>query len=427
MPLFALGINHRTAELALREQLAFTPDRLRRALKEGGALAGVDELAILSTCNRTEVYANADAADESLLLEWLGRFHGLASQSLRDCIYAYRDESAARHMMSVACGLDSMVLGETQILGQLKDAHVAAKEVGTLGGNLDRLFQHAFSVAKRVRTQTAIGENPVSVASAAVRMASRIFSDLSESTALLIGAGETIELVIRHLHAAGVRQFLIANRTLERAQELASRYQGAAFGLEDIPVHLHRADVVVASTASRLPLVGKGMVEKAMKRRRRQPVYMVDLAVPRDIEVEAGEVSDVYLYTVDDLKGVIDEGLRSRQNAAEQARDLIANGSREFMAHLRAQEAVSVLRQFRETAETLREHEIEKSLRLLRRGEDPEQVIRQLAHGLTNKLIHQPTVQVRRASAEGRAEVSDWLRSLYQLNDETKTENDSSP
>lgn len=417
MPLFALGINHKTAAVDVREQLSFTPERLEQALHQARSLDGVEEMAILSTCNRTELYVNSPVADESLVLEWLEAFHSVSASQLRQSIYVFRDESAARHMMNVACGLDSMVLGEPQILGQLKDAHARAKEAGTVGGSLDRLFQHTFSVAKRVRTQTAIGESPVSVAYAAVRLAGRIFSQLEETTALLVGAGETVELLMRHLQRAGVRQFIVANRTLSRGQALAQTVQGTAIGLSEIPEHLHRADIVMTSTASSLPLVGKGMVERALRKRKHKPIFMVDLAVPRDVEMEVGELADVFLYTVDDLQGVIEEGMKSRSDAAEEARQLIETGSAEYMQLLRAQDAVSVLRQFRENAEYLREQEIEKSLRALKRGDDPEQVMRMLAHGLTNKLIHQPTVQVRRASAEGRSEVSDWLRDLYQLSD----------
>ncbi len=420
MPLFVLGINHNTASLALRERLSFTPDLLERALRQGFCLEGVAEIAILSTCNRTEIYASGEDLTDEIMVRWICGFHGLADDGVRQALYLRRDESAASHMMTVASGLDSMILGEPQILGQLKDAHARARDLGTVGGPLDRLFQHAFSVAKRVRTETAIGENPVSVAYAAVSMASHIFADLGETTALLLGAGETIELVIKHLCRAGVRHFIIANRTLSRARSLADEVRGSAIGLEEIPDHLHRADILIASTASPLPIVGKGMVERALRRRRHKPIFMVDIAVPRDIEAEVARLADVYLYTVDDLRDVIEDSLKSREGAAEEARRLVAAGAAEFMYHLRAQDSVSVLRLFREQAERQRELELGKALKLLRRGDDPESVLRILAHGLTNKLIHQPTVQVRRASAEGRPEVSDWLRDLFQLPDEPR-------
>lgn len=419
VPLFALGINHKTASLQIRERLTFSPDQLQGALHQGVCVDGVSELVILSTCNRTELYFSGEAGCTGRMVSWLSRFHGLDASALQTSVYLFEDEATAAHMMRVASGLDSMILGEPQIFGQLKDAHARARDAGTLGGILDRLFQHCFAVAKRVRTETAIGENPVSVAYAAVSMASHIFSDFAETTALLIGAGETIELVVKHLYRIGVRDFIIANRTVSRARDLADQYKGAAIELGDIPAYLQRADIVIASTASPLPIVGKGMVERALRKRRHRPMFMVDLAVPRDIESEVGRLSDVYLYTVDDLKDVIEDSLKSREGAAEEARHLIAAGAAEFMYHLRAQDSVSVLRRFREQAESLREQELSKALRLLRRGDDPESVLRVLAHGLTNKLIHQPTVQVRRASAEGRVEVSDWLRDLYQLTDES--------
>ncbi|MBK8973826.1 MAG: glutamyl-tRNA reductase [Hahellaceae bacterium] len=417
MSLVALGINHATASVSVRERLSFSPDQLDEALGQAVCLAGVAEVAILSTCNRTEVYACGEDLSDETLIHWLCQYHGVSIAEVVSNLYSRRDEAAAQHMMSVASGLDSLVLGEPQILGQLKDAHARAREQGTVGGTLDRLFQHTFSVAKRVRTETAIGENPVSVAYAAVSMASHIFSDLGEACALLVGAGETIELVIKHLYRSGVRSFIIANRTLSRARMLADEFKGAAIGLEDIPDYLPKADIVIASTASPLPILGKGMVEKALKKRRYQPMFMVDLAVPRDIEAEVARLADVYLYTVDDLKSVVDESLKSREGAATEARHLIAAGAADFMYQLRAQESVSVLRLFREQAEKQREVELAKALKLIRRGDDAEKVVRLLAHGLTNKLIHQPTVQVRRASAEGRIEVSDWLRDLFQLQD----------
>lgn len=419
MPLFALGINHNTASLTLRERLSFTPDQLEKALKQGFCLEGISEIAILSTCNRTEIYANGVELADELMVRWLCSFHGVSEESVRQSLYLRKDESAASHMMTVASGLDSMMLGEPQILGQLKEAHARARDLGTVGGHLDRLFQHVFSVAKRVRTETAIGENPVSVAYAAVSMASNIFSDLSDTTALLIGAGETIELVVKHLYRSGVRDFIIANRTVARARALAADFKGSAIGLEDIPDYLQRADIVIASTASPLPILGKGMVERALKKRRHKPMFMVDIAVPRDIEAEVGRLADVYLYTVDDLKDVIEDSLKSREGAAAEARHLVAAGAAEFMYHLRAQGSVTVLRMFRAQAENQRELELAKALKLLRRGDDPESVLRIFAHGLTNKLIHQPTVQVRRASAEGRIEVSDWLKDLFQLPDES--------
>ncbi|WP_020408988.1 glutamyl-tRNA reductase [Hahella ganghwensis] len=418
MSLFVLGINHKTAPVAIREKVAFGPEQLQEALPMASARPGVEELAVVSTCNRTELYCSLSNVGIDCLLEWVSDYHNVSLSDLKRCVYVHEDEEAASHMMRVASGLDSLVLGEPQILGQLKDAHSVARNLGTLGGPLDRLFQHTFSVAKRVRTETAIGENPVSVAFAAVSMASHIFADMSSNTALLIGAGETIELVARHLYQAGVRSMIVANRTLSRARDLAEMFHGSAIGLSDIPAYLEQADIIIASTASPLPILGKGAVERALKKRKHRPMFMVDIAVPRDIEQEVDELADVYLYTVDDLRQVIDDNMKSREGAAEEAEHLIAAGAADFMYHLRALDSVSVLKTFRDQAEGLRDTELTKAMKRLEKGDDPEAVLRLLAHGLTNKLIHHPTVQVRRASAEGRLEVTGWLRDLFQLPDD---------
>lgn len=415
MTLLTLGINHKTAPVSIRERVAFTPEKLKEALREICSASQLQEAAILSTCNRTEVYCSVDGIDARRILAWMSEYHGLNQAELEACAYLYRDEAAVRHIMRVACGLDSMVLGEPQILGQLKTAYAAAQEAGCVGGFLDRLFQRTFSVAKRVRTETRIGENPVSVAYAAVHLAQRIFSDLHDSRALLIGAGETIELVARHLSEAGVRKMIVANRTMARAQALAAEFGATAIPLTDIPKALEEVDILIASTASQLPILGKGAVERAIKARKHRPIFMVDLAVPRDIEEEVAELADVFLYTVDDLQQVIEENIRSRQGAAEEAEHLIEAGAAEFMYHLRSLSAVSVLRQFREQTEATRDQEVAKALKALERGEPAEQVVQAMARALTNKFLHHPSVQVRKASAEGRLEVSDWLRELHQL------------
>lgn len=415
MTLLTLGINHKTAPVALRERVAFTPENLKEALQQVCRASELQEVAILSTCNRTELYCSANMADEGRVLAWLSDYHGLSQSELKACSYVYWDEAAVRHMMRVASGLDSMVLGEPQILGQLKDAYSSAQEAGSMGGLLDRLFQHTFSVAKRVRTETRIGENPVSVAYAAVNLAQRIFTDLQDTPALLIGAGETIELVARHLKEAGVQRMTVANRTMPRAQSLAAQFGGKAIPLADIPEALEEADIVIASTASQLPILGKGAVERALKVRKHRPLFMVDLAVPRDIEEEVSKLDDVFLYSVDDLRQVIEENIRSRQGAAAEAEHLIEAGAADFMYHLRARNAVSVLRQFRDQAEAVRDQEVARALKSLDRGESPDQVLIAMARALTNKFLHHPSVQVRKASAEGRIEVSDWLRELHQL------------
>lgn len=415
MALLTLGINHRTAPVELRERIAFMPERMAEAFSELRVASGASEAAILSTCNRTELYLAGDDDCAAAVLRWLSGFHGLLPAELENALYVYRDSEAVRHLMRVASGLDSMVLGEPQILGQLKDAYAMAREHGASGTFLTRLFEQTFTVAKRVRTETAIGENPVSVAYAAVSMAHHIFADMSRNRALLIGAGKTIELVAKHLAEAGVRDFLVANRTLERAQVLAEARGGRGILLSEIPGVLADVDMIISSTASPLPILGKGAVERALKGRKHRPYFMVDIAVPRDIEPEVADLADVYLYTVDDLRHVIDENLKTREGAAREAENLITAGTQEFLSQLRALDAVATLKQFRQRAEILRDIETEKALRALRNGGDPETALRALARGLTNKLLHEPSVQVRKATAEGRVEVTNWLRELHQL------------
>lgn len=426
MTLWVLGVNHRTASVGVRERVAFLPQSMTLALQAACDVPGICEMAILSTCNRTELYCVTDTASTRIVRDWLARYQGLDAALMRDIFYEFRDERAVAHMMRVASGLDSMVLGEPQILGQMKDTYAQARQSGTLGSELGRLFEQVFAVAKRVRTETAIGENPVSVAYAAVSMARHIFSDMRETRALLIGAGSTIELVARHLREIGVRQIIVANRTLTRGQALADTLGAQAIVLGDIPLHLHTADIVIASTASQLPILGKGAVEQALRQRKHRPMFMVDIAVPRDIEPEVGRLNDVYLYTVDDLKQVIEENIKSREGAAREAEHLVESGAADYMRQLKALESVSTLRQFRDTAEQWRDLELEKALRALRRGNDPEAVLRMMARGLTNKLLHAPTVQVRKASAEGRSEATDWLRELFMLDSETPCNDASS-
>ena len=395
MTLLVVGINHNTAVLALRERVSVAPENLTQALRSAGETCGCSDVAILSNCYRTEVYvANID--DSQKVLDWLEHFHGVSQHELSQCVYFHEGDAAARHMMLVASGLDSLVLGEPQILGQMKTAFSMAQEAGTASGDLQQVFQQVFAVAKRVRAETAIGRNPVSVAYAAVRLARRIFSDLGENTALLIGAGKTIELVARHLQEQGIGKILIANRSLPPAQALASEVGGEALVLGEIPMRLHEADIVISSTASQLPILGKGAVEQALIKRRHQPMFMVDIAVPRDIEEQVALLDDVYLYTVDDLRDVIDEGLRARELAAEEARILIEEGVARFQSEKIAQEASLDIVALRKQAEMYRDNELEKSLKQLARGESPELVLRQFGRNLTNKLLHHPTEYLRK-------------------------------
>jgi glutamyl-tRNA reductase len=421
MTVFALGINHRTASLDIREKVAFAPEQTVEALREVSEAAGLEEVAILSTCNRTEIYA--EGGEPELVLQWLARQQRISLAELQDCHYLFSDIDAARHIMKVACGLDSMVLGEPQILGQLKSCYAVAREAGVVSTHLNQLFQQAFGIAKRVRTETAIGQSPVSVAYAAVNLSQQIFSDLREVRALLIGAGETIELVARHLREKGVRQIMVANRTLSRAQDLAEQFSAQGILLSEIPEYLPRADMVISSTASQLPILGKGAVESALKQRKHKPIFMVDIAVPRDIEPEVAKLQDVYLYTVDDLQAVINENLRSRQSAADKAEEIVEEGVAGWQSQLRALDVVDTIRAFRSSAEEVRDRELARALSALEVGQDPEQVVKSLARNLTNKLMHTPTTRLKEAGEQGLTEHIDLAHHLFGLK---KTDDDGS-
>ena len=413
MHLTVLGINHQTAALEIREKVAFSPELVLSALADALEREGVEEIVILSTCNRTELYV-ASGASQPDLQGWLTEYQRLDAGQLDDCTYMLTDEAAIQHMMRVACGLDSMVLGEPQILGQVKSAYAVAREAGTVGPYLNQTFQYCFSIAKRVRSETAIGQNPVSVAYAAVSLAQQIFSDLTEINALLIGAGETIDLVAQHLRQKNVRSITVANRTLNRAEELARNYGARAVLLSEIPDMLDSADMVISSTASQLPILGKGAVESALKLRKHSPMFMVDIAVPRDIEPEVAKLNDVYLYTVDDLREVIEENRRSRQTAAESAEQIIAEGVENWCRQLRGLNVVSTIRAFRQTVEEIRDAELARALAALERGQAAEDVVAGLARGLTNKLLHTPTMKLKQAGEEGRDE---HIRAAHELFD----------
>jgi glutamyl-tRNA reductase len=405
MGLVALGFNHITAPVELRERVAFPPQQLPDALRDMRAELELPELAILSTCNRTELYCWTPSGDHAPLLGWVGDYHQLDLRRLQHASYLYRDTEAVKHSMRVAAGLDSMVLGEPQILGQIKDAWDLARDAGTFGPELERLSQHTLVTAKRVRTDTDIGRHPVSVAYAAVSLGQQIFADLSSSHALLVGAGETVELVAQHLRQAGVSRMTIANRTLSRAREVAAPLGADAVLLSDLPTVLPRADVVITSTAADLPVLGKGMVEQALKARRRRPMFMVDIAVPRDIEPQVAELDDVFLYTIDDLAEIVADNRRSRQEAATEAEALIDQGLAAYLRDVRAREASDTVRSYRGQAEAIAQAELEKHLRRLARGDDAAEVMGRLARSLTNKLIHTPSRELREAAASGRHDV----------------------
>ena len=415
MTLIALGINYNTAPVAIRERLAFPADILDNTLKNLRSVRDVSEAAILSTCNRTEFYCHTQNDDQSPLIHWIAEIQRLQPTEFTPYLYSYKDIQSIRHMFRVACGLDSMILGEPQILGQMKTAYHAANQAGTLGKNLSKLFHHTFSTAKKVRTDTAIGSSPVSVAFAAVQLAQQIFDKLSEQTALLIGAGETIELTARHLHQHGIGRIIIANRTYDKAHALAMQFNGFAIALSEIPDHLAEADIVVSSTASQLPILGKGRVESAIKKRKHKPMFMVDLAVPRDIEAEVGQLSDVYLYTVDDLQNTINQNMDSRRRAAEQAEEIIDTQVEHFLAWLRSQGAQETIRDYRYQAEMTRDEVLQKALAQLNSGASADVVLQRLAHTLTNKLIHTPCTQLREAGANERHDLIAASREIFKL------------
>lgn len=398
MTLIAFGINHKTAPVELREKVAFSDDTLVDALASLRRSTGAEESVIISTCNRTEIYAQAEDLQLYQIEAWLADFHGLEKNSLRQNSYNHSQQDAVQHIMRVASGLDSLILGEPQILGQVKQAYTSAKDSGSVNGSFERLFQQTFAVAKKVRSETEIGANAVSVAYAAVQLAKHIFSSLQNTTVLLIGAGETIELVARHLKDLDVKAIIVANRTLERARLIAEPLGAKVLTLAQIPHNLQQADIVISSTASQLPILGKGMVESALKQRRYKPMFLVDLAVPRDIEGEVSELDDAYLYTVDDLQHIVEQNLASRQNAALEAEKLIATQVQTYLNWTQSQESIDLLRNFRQQSELQRDKLQARALNQLAEGKDAEQVIIELANKLTNSLIHSPTKALKQAA-----------------------------
>ncbi len=413
--LLTLGLNHNTAPIEIREKLVFSPERLTHSLQSLSNLSSIEEAAILSTCNRTEIYCDIANHQTDQLIAWLATHHQLDENSIRAYLYNHTDHQSIKHMSRVACGLDSMVLGEPQILGQMKTAYQHASDAGTLGKYLGRLFQHTFQVAKKVRTDTAIGSSPVSVAFAGVKLAQQIFGDLKSQTALLIGAGETIELSAQHLKEQGIGRLIVANRTLEKAHTIAAQGNGYAIEIKDIPEHLPEADIIISSTASQLPILGKGSVETAILKRKHKPIFMMDLAVPHDIEKEVGTLSDVYLYCVDDLKNIVDDGLQSRREAAEQAEDIIDIQVSQFQTWVRAQDASQTIQQLRQQSNQTREELLQKALSSLNNGLPAEQVLARLANDLTNKILHAPSSTLKQAASEGNNDLLSAAQQLFNL------------
>jgi glutamyl-tRNA reductase len=400
MSFLACGINHQTAPIALREQVVFSSESMPAPLLSLVQDAQLEEAAILSTCNRTEIYCTSH--EPKRVVDWLHQHKRLTAEQLTPHIYLHHDQAAVRHMLRVASGLDSMVLGEPQILGQIKNAFSLAQAAGTLGTHLNRLFQYVFSSAKRVRSETAIGAQPVSVAFAAVNLAKHIFADVTKLSVLLIGAGETIELVARHLQTAGITRFYVANRTVTHAQKFVETRFIAS--LDKIADYLPQADMVVAATASMLPLVKKNAVQHALKIRKRRPMLMVDLAVPRNIESSIAELDDVYLYTLDDLQNIIQQNQQHRRAAADKAEAIIDAQAAHYMQTLKMLEAAPLISAYRDQAEQLRDAELQKALRLLQTGMPAEEVLQRLAQQLTNKLLHAPTIQLREAAYKKEVE-----------------------
>lgn len=419
MPLFTLGINHNTAPVEIREMLSFSAEETAQALADLVAEGAAHEAAMLSTCNRTELYCSLGADENGeAIVDWLLRRRNAAADAVRPCLYSHDEPETIRHLMRVTCGLDSMVLGEPQILGQVKAAYQTAVDAGSTGPLLHRLFQRSFAVAKQVRTDTSIGASPVSVAFAAVSLARQIFADFQHHTALLVGAGETIELAAAHLHQRRLGRMIVANRNIDRAHALASRFDGYAIGLDEISAHLGEADIVISSTGAMDPIITGKMVHSAFRHRKRRPVFMVDIAVPRDIDPAVGESPDVYLYSIDDLQAVIEDNLQHRREAAGEAETIVAAETEAFREDLFALDAVPTIRELRDYGDRLRAETLERARRMLHAGHAPEEALDFLAHTLTNRLLHRPTTQLRRSGLDEMADLIHETRRLFGLDDD---------
>lgn len=415
MQLFSFGLNHQTAPLAVREQLAFNAETMDAALHDLVGNGAAKEATILSTCNRTEIYCNTQSPAQTVA--WLADYHKLSANEIEPYLYRLPQEQAVKHAFRVASGLDSMVLGEPQILGQMKQAVRQAEQAGTMGFLLHKLFQRTFSVAKDVRTQTEIGANLVSMAAAAVKLAERIYPSIAEQNVLFIGAGEMIELNAVHFAARNPKHITVSNRTLERAQTLARRINGHAVTLNELPEQLAQHDIIVTCTASQLPILGKGMIERALKERKHRPLFIVDLAVPRDVEKEVAELKDVFLYTVDDLSEVVRDGLDARQGAVKEAEVIIDSGVNDFVHWMESRGVVPTIRALRDHAERQRRGEMEKALKALAKGENTEKVLESLSSALTNKFLHGPTQALNQATAAERDAILETVHRLYRLHD----------
>jgi glutamyl-tRNA reductase len=415
MSLYAIGLNHQTAPLDLRERVVFGSEVQSEALRDLFGKRLAKEATILSTCNRTEIYCHSQEPDA--VARWLADYHRLAADKVTPHLYVHPRERAVTHAFRVASGLDSMVLGEPQILGQLKQAVRTAEAAGTVGLILNKLFQRSFSVAKEVRTQTEIGAASISMAAAAVKLAQRIFPTLKETHILMIGAGEMIELAATHFNAAQPCSMTVANRTLTRGEELAARFGANAITLAELPDQLSRFDIIVTSTASSLPILGKGLLERAVKARKHRPMFIVDLAVPRDVETEARELDDIFLYSVDDLSELVSGNLKLRQNAVQDAEAIIQEQSDSFVQWLESRTVVPTLRALREQGESIRAVELERARRQLVNGADPAEVLEQMSRALANKFLHGPSQALNQAGAAERAEMLALYQRIYNFPD----------
>ncbi|WP_151172460.1 glutamyl-tRNA reductase [Pseudoalteromonas ruthenica] len=418
MTIVALGINHKTASVDLRERVAFSPEQLDRALRQLTMQDEFAESVIVSTCNRTEIYCSLESGTPEQVLQWLAQFHQLDSKELAENVYSFDHSQAIYHLMKVACGLDSLVLGEPQILGQIKQAYASAKKNGGVGVLFERLFQKTFSVAKQVRTETNIGASAVSVAYAAVNLAKHIYGKLDNTRVLLIGAGETIELVARHIHQHSPQSMTVANRTIDRARNLADEFAAGVISLAQLPEQLPQADIVISSTASTLPIIGKGVIEQALKKRKNKPMLLIDIAVPRDIESQVAELDNAYLYSVDDLQAIVSENMATREQAAKEAEQIITARVSEFDNWLKSLDSVGLIRDYRNDVTQTKEQLLERAMAQLASGKEPEKIMVELANKLTNRLMHAPTKAIKDAAEKGEVGQLAQMQKMLGINQE---------
>ncbi|RUA06264.1 MAG: glutamyl-tRNA reductase [Gammaproteobacteria bacterium] len=405
-----LSVNHQLAPVSVREKVAFAPNQLIDSLAKFNAIDGVQACAILSTCNRAEVYAIIDSDNgKDILSNYLASAHNINQTELSPYLVYFEDDKAIEHICQVATGLDSLVLGEPQILGQLKDAYHAAKDANTLSKLLEKVFQHAFSTAKKVRTDTKIGSSPVSIAYCAVKLSEKIFTDLSEQTVMLIGAGEMIELCAQHLNRQGVRKMIVANRTIENAKKIADLYNAKSISLKQFSSVVHEADIIISSTAASVPIIGKGLIESALKLRKHKPMFMLDIAIPRDIEPEVAQLEDVFLYTIDDLQQVVSDNIDNRQNEKVLAQEIINTQGKKFNLWLETLPNEQMVQTYRQNAYKTKEMSVKYALKQLSKGGDASVIIQKLADQLTNKLLHAPSNNIKQADASQLAKCQDCI------------------